>query len=158
MAAGGPASELIMFIVAVIIAGTVAGALAYVTTDIAHGINDRGEMLADQLRTDFAIINDPNSIPVDNTTTPYTYTFYIKNVGKKVIPFSSDAVQVFIDGNLIPAANLTFQDVSGNPITYLNPYEVGVIKVMTTLNTGEYYRITIVLENGRRRSLVFRAP
>ncbi|RLF87557.1 flagellar protein G, partial [Thermococci archaeon] len=33
MAAGGPASELIMFIVAVIVAGSVAGALAYVTND-----------------------------------------------------------------------------------------------------------------------------
>ncbi|CAI1493190.1 Flagella-related protein G flaG [Thermococcus nautili] len=159
MAAGGPASELIMFIVAILVAGSVAGALAYVTNDIAHGINDRGAMLADRLRTDFAIINDPNHIPVSGTG-PYTYTFYIKNVGKEIIPFTSDAVQVFIDGNLIPASQLSFEDTSGNTITSLQPYQVGVIKVTldTALTSGQTYTITVVLENGVKRSLVFTAP
>lgn len=155
MAAGGPASELIMFIVAVIVAGSVAGALAYVTNDIAHGMNDRGAMLAEQLRTDFAIINDPNNIPVSGTG-PYTYTFYIKNIGKNSFAFSSDAVQVFIDGNIVPPANLTFTDTSGNAITSLDPYAVGEIQVTlgTQLSTGTH-TITVVLENGKRRSLVF---
>ncbi|NJE01620.1 flagellar protein G [Thermococcus sp. JdF3] len=159
MAAGGPASELILFIVAVIVAGSVAGGLAYVTTDIAHGMNDRGAMLADQLRTDFAIINDPNNIPVSGTG-PYTYTFYIKNIGKEPIAFTPDAVQVFIDGSLIPAANLTFTDVNGASISSLDAYEVGVIKVTlgTALTSGDYYTVTVVLENGKKRSLVFKAP
>jgi len=151
MAAGGPASELIMFIVAVIVAGSVAGALAYVTNDIAHGINEHGAIVADQLRTDFAIINDPNAIPTDSNG---DYMFYIKNIGKDSIPFSSDAVQVFIDGALVPSANLTFTDVNNNTITYLNPYEVGVIHVHTTIGTG-YHRIQVVLENGKKRSLIF---
>ena len=158
MAAGGPASELIMFIVAIIVAGSVAGTLAYVTNDIANGMRDHGLMLADKLKTDFAIINDPNTIPVNTTTTPPTYTFYIKNVGSEVIPFTPDAVQVFIDGNLIPAANLTFLNASGDPVSSLDPYQVGRIEVKTSLISGKYYRITIVLENGIRRSLVFKAP
>ncbi|AEH24915.1 flagellar protein G [Pyrococcus yayanosii] len=155
MAAGGPVSELIMFIVAVIVAGTVAGALAYVTTDIAGGIKVRGASLADQLRTDFAIINDPANIPVEGTG-PYNYTFYIKNIGRVPISFTSEAVQVFIDGNLIPPANLTFMDVNGNVITSLDPYEVGVIKVTlgTQLSAG-YHKLVVVLENGKKRSLVF---
>lgn len=159
MAAGGPASELIMFIVAVIVAGSVAGGLAYITNDIAHGMNDRGAMLADQLRTDFSIINDPNNIPVSGTG-PYTYTFYIKNIGKEPFPFTADAVQVFIDGDMVPPANLTFTDVYGNTITTLGPYEVGVIKVTkgSPLTSGQYYTIMVVLENGKRRSLVFKAP
>ncbi|WP_048151283.1 flagellar protein G [Palaeococcus ferrophilus] len=155
MAAGGPASELIMFIVAVIVAGTVAGALAYVTNDIAHGINDRGAMMADQLRTDFAIINDPQNIPVSGTG-PYNYTFYIKNIGKESFAFDSSSVQVFIDGNIMPPSNLTFTDTSGNAITSLNPYEVGQIIVTrgTALSSGAH-KIVVVLENGKRRSLVF---
>ena len=159
MAAGGPASELILFIVAVIVAGSVAGGLAYVTTDIAHGMNDRGAMLADRLRTDFAIVNDPNNIPVSGTG-PYTYTFYIKNIGKEPFPFTADAIQVFIDGDLVPPANLTFTDVNGNAINSLNPYEVGVMQVTlgTALTSGNYYTIMVVLENGKRRSLVFKAP
>ncbi len=151
MAAGGPASELIMFIVAVIVAGSVAGALAYVTNDIAHGINEHGAEVADQLRTDFAIINDPNVIPTDSNG---DYMFYIKNIGKEPIPFSSDAVQVLINGTMIPPANLTFTDVNNNAIASLNPYEVGVIHVHTTIGTG-YTRIQVVLENGKKRSLVF---
>jgi len=159
MAAGGPASELIMFIVAVIVAGSVAGGLAYVTTDIANSMNDRGAMLADQLRTDFSIINDPNNIPL-NGNGPYNYTFYIKNIGKNPIPFTADAVQVFIDGNMVPPANLTFTDVSENPITVLEPYQVGIIKVTlgNKLNSGQYYTLLVVLENGKKRSLVFKAP
>ncbi|WP_148883513.1 flagellar protein G [Thermococcus aciditolerans] len=160
MAAGGPASELILFIVAVIVAGSVAGGLAYVTTDIAHGMNDRGAMLADQLRTDFAIINDPNNVPVDTGTSSYNYTFYIKNIGKEPIAFTPDAVQVFIDGAMVPAANLTFTDVNGASISSLDAYEVGVIKVTlgTALTQGGYHTLTVVLENGERRSFVFRAP
>ncbi|AFK22200.1 flagellar protein G [Pyrococcus sp. ST04] len=156
MAAGGPASELIMFIVAVIVAGSVAGALAYVTNDIANGMKARGAILADNLRIDFAIINDPNNIPVAGAG-PYNYTFYVKNIGKEAFAFDANSVQVFIDGNLIPSANLTFTDVNGNPISSLDPYEVGVIKVTlgTQLSAGTH-RIQVVLENGKRRSLVFR--
>ncbi len=154
MAAGGPASELIMFIVAVIVAGSVAGALTYVTNDIAHGINEHGKLMADKLRTDFVIINDPQNIPVNKSTNPYTYTFYVKNIGKETIAFTSDAIQVFIDGNLIPVSQLSFEDVNGNSITSLQPYEVGVIKVQCNLSQG-YHTITIVLENGVKRKLVF---
>lgn len=155
MAAGGPASELIMFIVAVIVAGTVAGALTYVTNDIAHGINDKGSMLAGKLRTDFAIINDPTNIPVYGAG-PYNYTFYVKNTGKIQFPFNPDAVQVFIDGNLVPPSNLTFTDINNNTITYLNPYEVGqiIVTLGTKLPTGTH-KILVVLENGVKRELIF---
>ncbi|MDK2869881.1 MAG: archaeal flagellar protein FlaG [Pyrococcus sp.] len=157
MAAGGPASELILFIVAVIVAGTVAGALAYVTTDIANGMKDRGKLLADQLRTEFVIINDPQSVPVTGNG-PYTYTFYIKNIGKETISFTSSSIQVFIDGNLIPPSNLTFKDVNGNQITFLRSYEVGVLEVTlgSQLDPTTSHRIVVVLENGKKRSLVFR--
>lgn len=155
MAAGGPASELIMFIVAVIVAGTVAGALAYVTNDIAGGMRVRGELLADQLRTDFAIINDPTNIPVSGAG-PYTYTFYIKNIGKEPFPLTTDSVQVIVDGSIVPPSNLTFTDSSGTPINSLRPYEVGQIIVTrgTALSSGTH-KIVVVLENGKRRSLVF---
>ena len=157
MGAGGPASELIMFIVAVIVAGTVAGALTYVTNDIAHGINDKGSLLADKLRTDFAIINDPLNIPNSTSTSQYNYTFYIKNTGKTQFPFNPNAVQVFIDGDIVPPSNLTFTDINNNTITYLNPYEVGkiVVSLSGPLTKGSH-RIVVVLENGERRSLIFK--
>ncbi|GAB6134692.1 archaellum stator protein ArlG [Thermococcus prieurii] len=160
MGAGGPASELIMFIVAVLVAGSVAGALAYVTNDIAQGIHTRGSMLASDLRTDFAIINDPNNIPTAGTG-PYNYTFYIKNIGQNPIPFTSSAVQVLINGVMIPPSNLTFIDpVTKAEITTLQPYEVGAINVTlgTALTSGDYYTLTVVLENGKKHTFVFKAP
>jgi len=160
--ASGPASELILFIVAVLVAGSVAGALAYVTNDIAHGINDRGAMLADRLRTDFTIINDPNNIPHSNlSVTPVNYTFYVKNIGKEPIAFNPNAIQVFIDGTIIPPSNLTFFDpFTGDPLTSLQPYSVGAINVTLgkKLVSGQYYTLLVVLENGRERELVFKAP
>jgi len=156
MAAGGPASELIMFIVAIIVAGSVAGALAYVTNDIAGGIKIKGESLSYNLKSDAVIINDPENIPVSGTG-PYNYTFYVKNVGKESITFSSDALQVFIDGNMIPPSNLTLVDVNNAPISSLDPYEVGKIVVTTTLSSGAH-KLVIVLENGKVRSFVFRLP
>ncbi|NJE53912.1 flagellar protein G [Thermococcus sp. 21S9] len=162
MAAGGPASELIMFIVAILVAGSVAGALAYVTNDIAQGISDNGAMLANKLRTDFAIINDPNNIPHSNLSkTPVNYTFYIKNIGDTVIPFTSNAVQVMINGVLIPPSNLTFLDpYATTEITKLPPYAVGAINVTlgTPLTSNDTYTLTVVLENGKKRTFIFKAP
>ncbi|ASJ11160.1 flagellar protein G [Thermococcus sp. P6] len=154
MAAGGPASELIMFIVAIIIAGTVAGGLAYVTNDLARDMRVQGEELSSRLKSDFVIINDPENIPVSGSG-PYDYTFYIKNTGKEAFAFSGEAVQVFIDGNIVPPSNLAFTDIDGNPISSLAPYEVGAITVTTKLTSG-YHKLVVVLENGIQRSLVFR--
>ncbi|WP_297536005.1 flagellar protein G [Thermococcus sp.] len=162
MGAGGPASELIMFIVAILVAGSVAGALAYVTTDIANGINARGAMLATNLRTDFAIINDPNNIPHSNlSAAPVNYTFYVKNIGKTTIPFNGDSVQVLLNGVMIPPSNLTFLNpLNKAQINALQPYEVGAINVTLgkALKSGNYYTLTIVLENGEKRTFVFKAP
>jgi len=162
MGAGGPASELIMFIVAVLVAGSVAGALAYVTNDIAQGIHTRGSMLASDLRTDFAIINDPSNIPhSDLTVTPVNYTFYIKNIGQNPIPFTSSAVQVLINGVMIPPSNLTFiNPLTKAEITTIQPYGVGAINVTlgAPLTSGKYYTLTVVLENGKRHTFIFKAP
>jgi len=154
MTAGGPTSELIMFIVAIIIAGTVAGGLAYVTNDLARDMRVQGEELSSRLKSDFVIINDPENIPVSGSG-PYNYTFYIKNTGKETFAFSGESVQVFIDGNIVPPSNLTFMDIDGNPISSLSPYEVGAITVTTKLTSG-YHKLVVVLENGIQRSLVFR--
>ncbi|WP_457752873.1 flagellar protein G [Thermococcus sp.] len=154
MPAGGPASELILFIVAVIVAGTVAGALAYVTNDISNNMKARGEALADQMQIDFAIINDPENIP----TSGGGYLFYIKNIGRETFPFNNESVHVFIDGNIIPPSNLTFLDLNNNPISSLQPYQVGIINVTTTLTSGQYYKLVVVLENGKERELIFKAP
>ncbi|MDI3476085.1 MAG: archaeal flagellar protein FlaG [Thermococcaceae archaeon] len=146
--ASGIASELILFIASLMIAGMVAGGLYIVTQDIADGITMKGQAVAADLRTDFKIINDPENIPYSSD--PQGYLFYIRNTGKNSLRFTPDSVVVMIDGSVIPSANLTFE-----PQGTLGPYEVGKIYVKTSLTSG-YHKITVVAESGKRRSLVFK--
>jgi flagellar protein FlaG len=89
------------------------------------------------------------------------YTFYVKNIGKTTIPFNGDSVQVLLNGVMIPPSNLTFLNpLNKAQINALQPYEVGAINVTLgkALKSGNYYTLTIVLENGEKRTFVFKAP
>ncbi len=150
--ASNVASELILFITSLLVAGMVAGGLYVVTQDISDGITVRGKDLAYNLRLNFEIINDPENIPTDNTG---AYIFYIKNIGKVPFTFESNSIIIFIDGNMIPSSNLTFVNLNNPTSNQLYPYDVGEIHVATFLSSG-YHRIVVVLSNGKQRALIFR--
>jgi len=139
-------SELVLFIVSLLVAGMVAGGLYVVTQDISGGILTKGQDVAESLRTNFEIINDPENIPVSGSS----YVFYIRNIGKDSFSFDPNSVVVMIDGSIIPPANLTF-----DPSGVLAPYEVGKIYVPTAFISSGYHKITVVIETGKRKSLVF---
>jgi flagellar protein FlaG len=140
-------SELVLFIVSLLVAGMVAGGLYVVTQDISGGIITKGQDVAESLRTNFEIINDPENIPVSGSS----YVFYIRNTGKDPFSFDPNSVVVMIDGSIIPPANLTF-----DPSGVLAPYEVGKIYVPTAfISSVGYHKITVVIETGKRKSLVF---
>ncbi|ASJ13790.1 flagellar protein G [Thermococcus radiotolerans] len=139
-------SELVLFIVSLLVAGMVAGGLYVVTQDISGGILTKGQDVAESLRTNFEIINDPENIPVSGSS----YVFYIRNIGKDSFSFDPNSVVVMIDGSMIPPANLTFE-----PSGALAPYEVGKIYVPTAFISSGYHKITVVIETGKRKSLVF---
>ena len=139
-------SELVLFIASLLVAGMVAGGLYVITQDISDGILAKGQDVAENLRTNFEIINDPENIPVSGSA----YVFYIRNIGKESISFDPNSVVVMIDGSIIPPSNLTFE-----PSSHLSPYEVGKIYVPTTFVSPGYHKITIVLDTGKKKSLVF---
>ncbi|NJE04845.1 flagellar protein G [Thermococcus sp. M36] len=146
--AGSVVSELVLFIVSLLVAGMVAGGLYVVTQDISDGIVIKGRAVAKDLRTDFEIINDPERIPLLNNS----YVFYVRNTGSTPISFDASSIIVMVDGGMIPPSNLTF-----DPSGMLAPYDVGMIYVPSSfINSTGYHRITVVLETGKRRSLVFR--
>ncbi len=147
MMASSVVSELVLFIVSLLVAGMVAGGLYVVTQDISSGILVKGQDVATSLRTNFEIINDPENIPVSGSS----YIFYVRNVGKDSFPFDPNSVIVMIDGAIIPPANLTF-----DPTGVLTPYDVGKIYVPTAfISSPGYHKITVVIETGKRKSLVF---
>lgn len=149
--ASGVISELVLFIASLLIAGVIAGGLYVVTQDISDGINVKGEHLAYSLKLDFAIINDAENIPVESGA----YVFYVKNTGKVSFMFDENTTVVFIDGALIPPSNLTFANLNDPSLNILYPYDIGSIHVTTSLASG-YHKITIVVDNGEKRSLIFR--
>lgn len=149
--ASSAATELVLFIASLLVAGMVAGGLYVVTQDVSNGITVRGKDLAYNLRVNFEIINDPENIPVSGGA----YIFYVKNTGEVPFMFDNTSVIVFIDGNMMPPANLTFANINNPGSNQLYPYDVGEIQVNTTLSSG-YHKIAVVISTGKRRSMIFR--
>lgn len=86
-------TQLIFFIGAVIIAVAVIGVVTTNVSTITSSYGISSKTLADQLKTDITIINDPNSIPWVLSN----YSFFVKNTGKNTL--DPTAVNMFIDGN-----------------------------------------------------------
>ncbi|HER45238.1 MAG TPA: flagellar protein G [Thermoplasmatales archaeon] len=121
-------THVIFFIAAVIVAGMVSGIFIAVTMDITTSLSNRGSRVIEQLNTDYAIINDPNIIPMDGAY----YIFYLKNIGGMRLTTTNQTFQVFIDGELIGSSQYYFKNTS-------IPVEgVTSLYVNTTLATGDH--------------------
>jgi len=121
-------AHVIFFIAAVIAAGAVSGIFIAITTNISTSLSQRGSRVVEQLDTEFAVINDPNTIPTQNSS----YVFYLKNIGAKTLATTNDTFTVFIDGNIITKANYSFHD------TTLSPDAVTELYTRTTIATGDH--------------------
>ncbi len=121
-------AHVIFFIAAVIVAGTVSGVFIAVTMNVTTSLQNRGDRVKEQLDTDFAIINDPNIIPM----TGFYYVFYVKNIGGAKLTTSNQTFQVFIDGELISSADYYF----GN--TSIPTEGVTTLYVNATLASGDH--------------------
>ncbi len=101
-------AHVIFFVAAVIVAGAVSGVFIAITMDVSSSLSERGDRLQEQLDTDFEIINDPNNIPSSGGY----YIFYLKNIGKRRLETSNETFQLFVDGEIIPIENYSFEDSS----------------------------------------------
>lgn len=90
-------AHVIFFVSSVIVAGAVSGVFIAVTTGLMGSFSDRGIQIQEKIETDFAIINDPTTIPSVNNS----YVFYLKNIGLRSLVCSNTTIQVFIDGDII---------------------------------------------------------
>ncbi len=146
MGFGTSASELILFVGAILVAFSVTGALGLTTYKVSLGISEKGAILSDKLKTDFEIINDPDNIPVVSNR----YVFYVKNTGGSRFTFENSTITVLTDGTLSTSYTTGTPGNKG----YLDATDVGNISLDTTLSSG-YHTIKIVLNNGKNRKTVF---
>ncbi len=101
-------THVIFFVAAVIVAGMVSGVFIAVTMNVTTSLSNRGDRVAEQINTDFDIINDPNIIPM----TGVYYIFYLKNIGGVRLTTSNQTFQVFIDGELLGITQYYFENTS----------------------------------------------
>jgi len=117
-------SNVIFFIAALIVAGTVSGIFIAVTLNISSSLSERGDRLQEQLDTDFKIINDPDEIPSSGGY----YIFYLKNIGGNKLITTNETFQVFYDGDIIAIEDYYFVDssISVGEVTELKVESVAI--------------------------------
>ncbi len=132
------ATHIIFFIASVVIAGGFIGVAASVVVNITNGVQDRGNMIAQQLSEDFTIINDPQRMHNNPVI------FYLKNTGKAVL--STEHITVLIDGlSVNSTVNYTGAWKPGQVIT---------VTAYTDLNSGNHVA-KIILDDGLSKTFQF---
>jgi flagellar protein FlaG len=101
---GESITQLIFFIGAIVIAVGVIGVVTSNVQSITASYGMNSKTLADQLKTDITIINDPEKIPNSSAGGGlFNYSFFVKNTGKSTLDPTS--VNMFIDGNYANTTN-----------------------------------------------------
>jgi flagellar protein FlaG len=147
--AGESITQLIFFIGAVVIAVGVIGVLTTNVQSITASYSMNSRTLADQLKTDITIINDPAAIPYVSNN----YSFFVKNTGKNTL--DPTTVNMFIDGNYANTTNKwTIMDNPGSSIWY--PTYVLRLNYTTAPFTSGDHTVRVVAGNGVFDTMPFR--
>lgn len=97
-------SHLIIFIAAMVVAASVAGALTSTVNDISRAIDEQGPSVSDDIRSDITIINDAGSSVKNDSD---AVVLYVKNTGDTDLPTQPDRIDVLINGQFSLADNVT---------------------------------------------------
>ncbi len=146
---GESITHLIFFIAAIMIAVGVIGVVTTNVQSITTSYSMGSKSLADQLKTDITIINDPAAIPYSYNN----YSFFVKNTGKSILDPST--VNMFVDGNY--TRNLTYSVMEGG--TSWSPSYVLMLNYSTlknpALSSGDH-SVRVVAGNGVFDTMAFR--
>ncbi|MGC8609182.1 MAG: flagellar protein G [Thermoplasmata archaeon] len=140
------ASEMIFFIVTLLVTASAVGVLAGQTVHIMDGMQSSGQQASNMMQENFAIVNNPSEIPYNNG-----YVFYIKNTGSIAFDFSNNTVTTLINGTLM----------TGTMITYVSPGNTGVLdvsqvgEIIIHENLAGYNTIEVSLYDGVEHEMTF---
>jgi flagellar protein FlaG len=90
-------SHLIIFIAAMLVAGSVAGLLTTTVDDIGNAIEDQGFSTSDEIRSDITIINDAGATQTESGNV----TLYVKNTGSSELSTQPDDIDILINGQFV---------------------------------------------------------
>ncbi len=141
MGAETSSTHLIFFIVAMIIAASVAGMIYTNVNAVVNSTQSASSTLSNQLQTDITIINDPDNIPKSGNV----YTFYVKNTGKSTL--TTELVSVLINGVYIPDEDIQKTVISEGTTTW-QPTDVLQLDISYHgMPIGDNY-LRVITENG----------
>jgi len=141
-------THLIFFIAAIIIAISVVAVLTSNVQSLTASTAVSSQVMAEQLRTDITIINDPEIIPYDNGA----YVFYVKNTGYTEL--STEFINIFIDGMLISPDDVNMTLPAGE-VVWRSGDVLEVDVATNELSSGDH-RFLIAAENGKTDAMNFR--
>lgn len=127
------ASQLIIFIASILIAASVSGLLITQTLTIGDASRSSAQHLAQEMRDDVTIINDPADVPYNSTSN--NLTLYVKNTGSSSMQPDPALFEVLIDGTIYTDLDVALIQGSDS----WGPGEVVEITVKNVdLSTGDH--------------------
>lgn len=141
MGAETSSTHLIFFIVAMIIAAGVASVIYTNVNAISNASYTSSSTLAQQLRTDITIINDPDNVPRSGNE----YTFYVLNTGKSTL--TTEYVSVLINGVYI-TDDIDKSIINGGSTTTWRQEDILQIVINYPLMPNGDNYIKVITENG----------
>lgn len=142
MGAETSSTHLIFFIVAMIIAASVAGMIYTNVNAVVNSTQSASSTLSRQLQTDITIINDPGNIPKSGNV----YTFYVKNTGKSTLTI--ELVSVLVNGVYIPDAAVQKTVIGSETPTIWRTSEVLQLEVTYASMPSGDNDLRVITENG----------
>jgi archaeal flagellar protein FlaG len=145
-------THMIFFITAIILA---MGAITVLSADVQSIVSSssvNSKLMAQQMRTDITIVNDPLMIPYDSSDN--SYAFYAKNTGRTEL--TPEFITVLVDGILVEPANMDVEILDGDVVW--RPGDILVLHVTPSpspLEPGDH-RILVAAENGKSGSMSFK--
>lgn len=149
MGAETSSTHLIFFIVAIIIAASVAGMMYTNVNAVVNSTQSASSTLSRQLQTDITIINDPSNIPKNGDI----YTFYVKNTGKSTL--TTELVSVLVNGVYILDEDVQKTVIGGEATTVWRTSEVLRLDV-TYASMLSDNNLRVITENGVDDFMEFR--
>lgn len=140
---------LILFIAAVLVAGSVAGAMTGGINQLSSALGDRSQDVSQEIRTDVDVISDPGSGQVYDDGSN-TVTLLLKNTGSNTLAADPSTVDTVIDGRFRSDQTL---EVVDEPTW--QPGAVARLTVSNVTLTGTDHR-AVVNVNGNRDLFEFR--
>lgn len=144
MAADSSVTQIMFFIAAVLVAGTLAGVFIGIANSMGQTIQERGDAIGDQLQSDITIINDPVVVPYDNSI----LTLYVKNTGTSTL--SRNGLTILVDGLFM---NYTATGAAPDPSWLAQ--KVVTLQIPVVLLPGDHV-VKVVTANGIADQMQFR--